>query len=77
MTGRWFVTPHAVRQYVQRYAYQLSYDQALANLIRLSEGARFIRRSHGCELWRGPRPSRLRMIVGPGDGEKPALVTVL
>jgi len=31
----------------------------------------------GAELWRTGKPMRLRLIVGPGEGGLPALLTVL
>jgi hypothetical protein len=54
-----------------------TYEAALAALITESERAHFVKRlATGAELWRGPSPLRLRFIVGPGRGAKPALVTV-
>lgn len=79
--GRWFVTPHAVLRYTQRAlgAAGLSYEQALAALIKLSVLAHLVRKERdGAELWRGPKPDRLRFIVGPPPkpGALPVLVTV-
>jgi len=75
--GRWFVTPHAVRQYIARVRPGLSYERALGELIRMSEGAHFVREQRNGELWRGPKPRRLRFIVCRDMPGKPQLVTVL
>ena len=75
--GRFFVTPHAVRQYQRRVRPELGYEDARAELIAISERARYVRPARdGCEVWRTPRPERLRLIVGPGKGPLPALITV-
>lgn len=74
--GRFFITPHAVMRYSERVG-ALTYEAALAALIDETARAHFVKRlATGAELWRGPSPRRLRFIVGPGRGEKPALVTV-
>jgi len=79
--GRWFITPHAVEQALARAGWErgTAYEQALAALIDESRGAHFVKRlPSGAELWRGPKPRRLRYIVRPAaDGALPQLVTVL
>jgi hypothetical protein len=78
--GRWFVTPHAARQFRDRAGWQRAddYESALVELIDESRAAHFVKvLDSGLELWRGPKPRRLRYIVGPGEGNLPALVTVL
>lgn len=78
--GRWFITPHAVERFRDRAGWQRAsaYEDVLATLIDESRGAHFVKRLEtGAELWRGPKPRRLRFIVGHGDGNLPALVTVL
>lgn len=90
IAGPFFVGPHALRRYVQatqlvseaRAAQILADERArarvLAELVDDVSGAHEVRATRdGCALWRGPRPRRLRYIVGPGEGERPALVTVL
>lgn len=79
VAGRWFITPHAVNQYRQRFARRLTYEDALAELIRLSEAAHYVKETHaGAQQWRGPKPGRLRMIVQPNpEPLLPTLVTVL
>ncbi|MGE0493305.1 MAG: hypothetical protein AB7S38_29120 [Vulcanimicrobiota bacterium] len=77
--GPLFVTPHAVRRYRERWARGLSYEQALGELIRLTQEARPVKQlESGAWLWQGPRPLRLRFVVEePDPGQLPALVTVL
>lgn len=78
VAGRWFISPHAVRRYQRRVAPGLSYEQALADLVRLSTDAHHVRTlATGLDLWRGPKPQRLRCYVGQGTGALPVLVTVL
>ncbi len=77
--GRWFVTPHAVQQYRERMlGGRMSYEVALGELVSLSTRAHFVRHlESGAELWRGPKPARVRMIVMRGFAGLPQLVTVL
>lgn len=81
--GRWFVTPHAVERYVERIEPGLTYDEALGRLVALSERAHFVREKvtvdfGRVEIWRGPKPTRIRCYVVPGgEGEMDVLVTVL
>lgn len=79
--GRWFITPHAVRRYIERCpgARQISYEEALERLISASETAHFVkaRRNPGEELWRGGKPDRLRFVIARVHGGLPQLVTVL
>lgn len=79
IAGRWFITPHAVRQYIARVRPGLDYEAALGEIIDLSQAAHLVfREAGGVERWRGPFPERLRLIVAPPRqaGEAPALVTV-
>lgn len=79
-SGRWFITPHAVEQFRERAAWQRAndYETALVELIDESRAAHFVKvLDSGLELWRGPKPRRMRYLVGPGEGDMPALVTVL
>jgi hypothetical protein len=78
VVGRWFITPHAVRRYIQRVAPGLTYEQALGELVHLSESARRVKeRAPGIWLWRGPKPRRLRFVVSTrGAGELPQLLTL-
>lgn len=78
--GRWFITPHAVRQYRERCPgkRRLGYNQALGELVAASESAHLVRNQrNGSELWRGGKPWRLRFIVCSDRDGLPQLVTVL
>lgn len=88
--GRFFVTPHAVRRYIERYRRGASYETALDELILLTSAGKHVGPSNsagGGELWRGPRigtkakqdrRSRIRFVVANGErGELPQVLTVL
>jgi len=79
-SGHWFITPHAVRRYVKRFAPRCTYEEALSALIRESAKARRVKTlPTGLVLYRGPKPRRLRFFLQEGV-EAPALpilVTVL
>lgn len=77
--GAWFITPHAVRRYIERIAPGLTYEQALGALVRLSTEAQRVRDiAPGLALYRGPKPLRVRLRVATGEGDElPQLVTVL
>ena len=77
-SGRWFIGPHAVRRYIERVAPALSYEDALERMISESEASHYVRKERdGCELWRGPKPGRVRFIVQPQIQGLPVLRTVL
>jgi len=76
--GAWFVTPHAVRRYIERCEPGLTYEQALETLVRLSTEAQRVRDiAPGLALYRGPKPLRVRLRVADADAGLPQLVTVL
>lgn len=83
--GAWFVSPHAVEKYRERFAPLLTYEEALAELVEASKTAHYVKTyDHhensvrgGLELWRGPRPLRLRYWVGRREDGLPQLVTVV
>lgn len=77
--GRFFLTPHAVRRYMERLAAPgLTYEQALGALLREIEGAHRVRDGRaGCAIWRTGRPGRLRLIVDETQHPLPAVVTIL
>lgn len=77
--GAWFITPHAVDRYREHTGRpEMAYEAALAELVEESRGAHHVKRLQSLkELWRGPKPRRLRFIVGDGEDGKPALVMVL
>jgi len=76
--GKWFITPHAVKRYIQRVAPSLTYEEALEELVFMSSKARRIKEmSPGIALYRGGKPLRLRFRVAEcGDG-LPRLLTVM
>ena len=75
--GRWFITPHAVRRYIDRVAPDATHEQALSALISHSETAHFVRPRGTVEEWRAPRPTRIRFRVDASGDSLPVLVTVL
>ena len=80
VAGLWFITPHAVERYRERFARGATYEESLAELIRASHEARRVKvLPTGLVLYRGPKPRRLRFFLQE-DVEPPALpilVTVL
>ena len=76
--GRFFITPHAVRRYQERVPGASSrYDTALGELIRLCDGAHFVKQVGDFELWRTGKPERLRLRVLRGNSGLPQVVTVV
>lgn len=79
IAGRFFFTPHAVNQYRDRFARHLTYEEALAELVRESETARYRHDTHnGASMWRGSSRRSLRMVVKPNpEPLLPTVITVL
>jgi hypothetical protein len=78
MRGKWFVTPHAVERYIQRFARGLTYEQALEDLIAYSGTAHYVKEwKPSIDLWKGPKPRRLRFWVGKREDGAPQLITVM
>lgn len=78
--GPWFITPHALDRFRERVTggAELSYEEALGRIIREAQGAHHVKNlDSGSQLWRGPKPLRLRYLVAGSERGKPALVTVL
>lgn len=78
--GSVFVTPHAVRRYMERCAPGLGYEEARDALLDLFERSHPVKPKHGgAWLFRTGKPLRLRVIVAPPGvhGPLPALTTVL
>ncbi len=77
--GRFFVTPHAVAMWRERYEPDATYEQALRRIIVDAGKAHFVKALEtGPQLWRGPKPRRARYIVTVcSEGELPSLITVL
>lgn len=77
--GRFFITGHAVRRFRERIPgrRKLGYSAALAELVSLAEAAHYVRtESDGTELWRGPSPTRVRLIVSRQIAGLPQVLTV-
>ena len=84
IAGKWFITPHAVRRYIERVDRSASYEQALAELVRCSERARRVKEiARGVWLYREGKPRRLRFrvavapVTADGRPGKPQLLTVM
>jgi len=76
--GSVFIGPHAVRRYVERCRPGLSYDAAREELLAAIADAHPIKSSGDCVVLRTGRAfGRIRLVVGPGRGPFPALLTVL
>jgi hypothetical protein len=78
--GDVFITPHAVRQYQARAraGWSMQFEEARAHLVEQVAKAHAVKPTgHGAVLFRGPKPERLRLLIGPGEGDMPALITVL
>jgi len=83
MRGRWFISPHAVRRFMERALRGATYEEALEKLIVASETARLIREDHnpGVDLYRtkaepGGR-GRIRLLVSRRLPGAPQLMTVI
>lgn len=79
--GPWFVTPHAVRRFIERVAPGMTYEEAIATLIRASKEAKLVRTDHhpGVDVYRTPRVSGrggMRMWVSRRGPGAPQLMTV-
>lgn len=79
IAGSFFITPHAVRRYRERVPGKsaLTYEAALAELIRDLDCAHFVKHQNGVELWRGSKPHRLRYRVSRSFDGAPQVITVL
>ena len=79
LTGRYFVTPHAVRQFIQRIAPRMDYDRALAVIIdglnRAGPEKPTTNRCAFCVRVRGKW--NFRAILCRGEGPMPAVATIL
>jgi hypothetical protein len=80
LTGDFFITPHAVRQFQSRMAPHLSYEQALGVIIRELRDAGELRLTENGKA-RYVRTSgewRFRAVIAAGaDDVKPAVITIL
>lgn len=87
IAGPWYITATAIRQYLALLGQPVVKDgpvyrqaaeelQALATLCARKTPQQIA--DSGAEIYRGPRPRRLRLVVMPSDGEgrAPQLVSV-
>jgi hypothetical protein len=80
LTGDFFITPHAVRQFQNRLAPHLSYEQALGVIIReLREAGEWHPTENGkANYVRTSGEWRFRAVIAEGEGDaKPAVITIL
>lgn len=80
IAGDFFITPHAVRQFQSRIAPWMSYEQALAAVIRELRGVREFRPTMNGKAYyvRTNGEWQFRAVIAEGDGDaKPAVITIL
>jgi hypothetical protein len=77
VSGRFFVTPHAVARYQERVHRGISYERALGEILEAAERAHYVKDYNGGQYWRGPKPMRLRLLVNNAIEGLPQIVTVL
>lgn len=78
--GKYFVGPHAVRQFQRRIAPRLSYEEARRAILEGLENTASTPRPAQCGVGyylRVRRPYSFRALIGPGKGELPAVITIL
>ena len=81
----WYVSARAVREYAGLAGLDAStvagFNVAELALFDVAERAHLVReQANGLDLYRGPRPHRVRLLVSPAprtEGAKPQLVQVL
>lgn len=78
IAGEYFITPHAVRRFIELIAPGLDYEHALAAIIRgLRDHAGEPKPTRsGAVYIRVRGEHRFRAIIGPGEGGRLAVVTV-
>lgn len=80
LLGRWYITPTALAAAKRLVPELRGQSDAWAHewLAEQSEAAHYVRDERaGVERWRGPRPHRLRYLVGPAErGDRPPLIDV-
>lgn len=63
-TPVWVITAHALERYVERVHRGISFRKAAQELERHMSGAHYVKTlPTGIELWRGPKPARMRLRV--------------
>jgi hypothetical protein len=80
LTGDFFITPHAVRQFQSRIAPRLTYEQALGAIIRgLSDAKDFHVTENGKARYvRISGEWQFRAVIAEGEEDaQPAVITIL
>jgi hypothetical protein len=82
MKGNWFISPHAVRRFIERVWPHSTYEEALDHLIEMSKVSKLVRQDHtpGVDMYRTPNQGKkrgIRLLVSRRLPGKPQLVTVL
>lgn len=84
MTCPWYITHRAVEDYCELHGWpddDEHFDRGENELLELAERAHHVRdQDNGLQLWRGPTPGRLRLLVSTAkrpEGDLPQLVRVL
>lgn len=72
----WVITDHAITRYIQRVRQRATYEQAIADIMRLLARAHLVKDCGDYELWRTPRPERLR-IRAVRNGDRLEVATIL
>ncbi len=74
IAGEYFITPHAVRQFVKRMAWNMTYEEALAAIIKgLENDIESIKENHtGAKIIRVKGEWKFRAVVRDN-----AVVTIL
>ena len=77
--GKFFITPHAVRRFMERgYLRGATYEAALAEMIKLADRAHYVKPLRdGVELWRTGAPGRWRLRIGRGNSGLPQVLTIM
>ncbi len=82
--GPWYITQRAAEEYRELRGWpddDEHFDRAEDDLLELARQAHHVRtQDNGLELYRGPSPGRLRLLVSTAqrvEGELPQLVQVL
>ena len=79
IAGEFFITPHAVEQFRRRIAPWMSYEEALGTIIRELDGAGELRPTRNGKAYyvRTKGEWCFRAVIGPGEGQRPAVITIL
>lgn len=78
ITGRFFVTPHAVERYIERIHPGIKYEQALREILEHADRAHRVKEIEpGVSEWRARPPLRLRFRIAEHGPDLPQVLTVL